>query len=61
MTEVEKRFCEDIVREGRVISMKGFICDGVDVETAEVEFEGERYIVTKNNGEYVYVQRRIEK
>lgn len=61
MTEVEKRFCEDIVKDGTVISMRRFICDGSYVETYEVEFEGEIYIVTRNDGEYVYVQRRIEK
>jgi len=54
MTNGEKSVCDVVLDNGIVIEEKCFEHKGVHVENYMVEYRGERYSMTKHNGEWVY-------
>ena len=55
MNAIEKEICDDILRDGEVVENEKFVCDGINVEQFTVKLDGEEYLLTKNNGEWVYM------
>ena len=55
MNAAEKATCEMILNEGVVLQkFDGFSKEGIHVECWSVEYLGEKYTMTKNNGEWIY-------
>lgn len=55
MNAIQKAICEDIFTSGNVIA--SYECVGDDeiiIQSYDVEYFGEKYTLTKNNGEWVY-------
>ena len=57
MREYEKRFCDDLLRYGEIIKDENFNCDGILIRQYTILCDGCTYLVTKNNGEWVYITR----
>ena len=55
MTATEKKICSAILRDATSVSHKEFEIEGIKVITFDVISDGERYIMTKHNGEWVYI------
>lgn len=55
MTSMEKMLCSEILRDATSATHKEFDCEGVHVIQYDVECDGERYTMTKHNGEWVYI------
>ena len=55
MTSVEIKIAEMILNEGTVLNkFEGKSKEGVHIENWVVEYLGEKYTMTKNNGEWIY-------
>lgn len=56
MTDIEKEICSDVLRYGEILSDMEYFCESENVYVREyvVDYEGELYYMTKNNGEWVY-------
>lgn len=61
MTDIEKEICNDVLRYGEILSdMEHFYeSENVYIREYVVNYEGELYHMTKNNGEWVYFLRCI--
>ena len=57
MKDYEKKICEEIYPSGCIVEAKSFVCDGIDVESYTVDYEGHNYIMTKHNGQWIYCHR----
>lgn len=55
MNIAEKEICDDILRDGEVIDKDSFVCDGISVEHFTVVLNGQEYLLTRHNGEWVYM------
>ena len=60
MNAIEKEICDDILRDGEVVENEEFVCDGISVEQFTVILDGQEYLLTKNNGEWVYMHHSIK-
>ena len=60
MNAIEKEICDDILRDGEVVENEKFVCDGISVEQFTVILDGQEYLLTKNNGEWVYMYHSIK-
>ena len=59
MRAEEKKMCELVLAEGTVMSKDEYnTVEGISVESYTVELLGEEYILTKNDGEWVYFYHR---
>ena len=54
MSNSEKSMCDYVLEKGEIIDHYLETCEGVQIEQYVVLLFGERYVVTKNNGEWVY-------
>lgn len=61
MKDYEKEICDDILRYGTILSDKEFQCEGNFVRQYQIEYEGEEYNLTKQNGEWIYIFHHIGK
>ena len=57
MSNFEREIAEDIYQNGVIVSRESYDCDGVAVESYEIEAENARWAVTRNNGEWTYLTR----
>ena len=57
MKNEEKKIADDILRYGRILEDFETICDGIFVREYLIEYDGEKYSLVKNNGEWVSVRR----
>lgn len=57
MKEAEKRIADDVLRYGRILEDLESVCDGIFVREYIIEYEGARYDMVKNNGEWVSFRR----
>lgn len=51
---VNKNICEAVLNEGTVLNKDEFECEGIAVECYLVEYLGEKYTLTKHDGEWIY-------
>ena len=55
MTAIEKKICETVLKDGEVKENTSCVSgEGIEIESYIVEYLGEKYTMTKNNGEWVY-------
>lgn len=60
MNQMEKKMCELVLNGGMVIEKNEFVSgEGISVECYTVEYLGEEYTLTKNDGEWVYFHHTI--
>lgn len=57
MSNFEREFAEDLYKYGAIVYRENYDCDGVAVESYEIEAENARWMVTRNNGEWTYLTR----
>jgi hypothetical protein len=55
MVTIEKEICDDILRDGEVVDKDRFVCDGISVEHFTVVFNCQEYLLTRHNGDWVYM------
>lgn len=55
----EKMICESVFAKAEIVEKSEYNCEGIKVETYEVMYLGEKYIMTKNDGEWVYFLHEI--
>lgn len=60
MTAIEKNICEIVLAEGTV-EEKNILTsgEGIEIESYYVEYLGEHYTMTKNDGEWVYFLHHV--
>lgn len=61
MKDYEKKICDDILRYGTILSDEEFQCEGKFVRQYQIEYEGEKYNLTKQDGEWIYIFHHIGK
>lgn len=61
MNEVEKKICDDVLRDGTITRDEEFDCEGKVVRQYAVEYAGEEYLMTKYDGEWIYFHHTIRK
>jgi len=55
MTNNEKEICEMVLSEGEIITKVDTLSrEGIHVQSWAVKYHGEKYTLTKNDGEWVY-------
>lgn len=60
MSTVEKSICEDLLKEGTVLNVDRFTCEGINVECFSIEYLNETYTMTRHDGEWVYFHHNIK-
>ena len=55
MTENQKTMCDNILRCGDIIEDKNFTCDGDYIRQYIINYCGVKYILSKCNGEWIYL------
>lgn len=59
MRDFEKSLCNDMIRYGHIVSDKEFTIDGDNVRQYAVIYDGCKFKITKENGEWVYLHHCI--
>lgn len=55
MTAIEKQICTEVLRDATsILRHEEFECEGKKVIQFTVIYEGEKYSLTKHDGEWVY-------
>lgn len=58
MNTTEKKLCDDILRDGELIDKDRFVYDvydGISFEHFTVVLDGQKYLLTRHNGEWRYM------
>jgi len=60
MTDIEKKICDEILKDGDLLEKTDAISkDGIFIEYYELSYLGEKYLMTKHNGEWIYFHHEI--
>ena len=57
MRDSEKKICDDVLRYGKILQDVESVCEGIMVREYTIAYEGEKYDLVKNNGEWVSFHR----